>query len=62
MSHLSREACVARAAEQGLAPEWAEAVGELLYVALRDLDAVERELLRDVEPTVSLTVQRWPRS
>jgi hypothetical protein len=57
---VNREACLEQARRAGVSEEKVEAIGGQLYRALRDLAAVDRALLRDVEPTVSLTVERWP--
>ena len=57
---MNREACLEQARRAGVSEEKVEAIGGQLYRALRDLAAVDRALLRDVEPTVSLTVERWP--
>ena len=57
---MNREACLEQARRAGVSEEKVEAIGGQLYRALRDLAAVDRALLRDVEPTVSLRVERWP--
>jgi hypothetical protein len=57
---VNREACLEQARLAGVPEEKVDAIGGQLHRALADLAAVDRELLRDVEPTVSLTVERWP--
>jgi hypothetical protein len=56
----TRQDCLEQARLAGVAEDRVDAVGGQLYRALSDLAAVDRALLRDVEPTVSLTVERWP--
>jgi hypothetical protein len=56
----SREACLEQARRAGVPEEKVDAIGGQLYRTLRDLAVVDRALLRDVEPTLSLTVERWP--
>ena len=60
MSLPTREACLAQARLAGVPEEKVDAIGGQLYRALADLDAVDRALLRDVEPTVEPPVERWP--
>jgi hypothetical protein len=56
----SRGACLEQARLAGVPEDQVDAVGGQLYRALADLHAVDRALLEDVEPTVSLTVEPWP--
>jgi hypothetical protein len=56
----SREAFLQQARLAGVPEEKVEAIGGQLHRALRDLAAVDRALLRDVEPTVTPAVERWP--
>jgi hypothetical protein len=57
---VSREACLAAVAGLELEPERAEAVGDMLYDALIAITAVDRKLLRDVEPETLFAASRWP--